>query len=365
LILLDVLHKKDGKWFAYEVKSSKAISDVFIKDASIQNYVIGGSGLVLEDFLLVNVNTNYLFEGEINYSEYFIFTSVHKEVNENLDLIKAEVQALKKMLLSEKTPNVIVGKHCFSPYECDFIGHCWQSIPEQNVFLLHQASLDEKQTIFNTGIKKLVDIKSPKTELQNMQIKAAKSNRPVIRKRLMLQYFEQLGSDYELFCLLCFEHAQPIIKGTKPFQKIPIAYGTRESSRFKVFLEENSMESFIQSLKSYLQMGEKLLVYDKSSFLDILKQWDIEFESNQVDQDRVYGITDLFFSGAYYYPLFKGDISLKNISNIMFGNTSIYSDELLNYELFDNCLNTEKLHLIQKNQLEAMRKIVSYFAKLG
>ena len=72
LILLDVLHKKNGKWFAYEVKSSKAISDVFVKDASIQNYVIEGSGLVLEDFLLVNVNTNYLFEGKINYNEVIV-----------------------------------------------------------------------------------------------------------------------------------------------------------------------------------------------------------------------------------------------------------------------------------------------------
>ena len=137
LILLDVLHQKDGKWYAYEVKSSKSISAVFRKDAALQNYVIQGTGLVLEDFFLVNVNIDYLFDGEMDYEQYFVFTSVKEEVNEKLLSIQKEVQAQKEMLLKTEVPKVEVGKRCFSPYDCDFIGHCWIKIPEQNTFLLH------------------------------------------------------------------------------------------------------------------------------------------------------------------------------------------------------------------------------------
>ena len=40
LAILDVLVKKDGQWYAYEVKSSTKISPTYLLDASLQYWVI-------------------------------------------------------------------------------------------------------------------------------------------------------------------------------------------------------------------------------------------------------------------------------------------------------------------------------------
>ena len=56
LVMLDLLIKTDTGWKAIEVKSSIAISETYKQDASLQYYVITGSGLTLEDFSLLYLN---------------------------------------------------------------------------------------------------------------------------------------------------------------------------------------------------------------------------------------------------------------------------------------------------------------------
>ena len=53
LSVIDILVKKSGKWFAYEVKSSTVISETYLKDAALQFFVITNSGLKLKDFSII------------------------------------------------------------------------------------------------------------------------------------------------------------------------------------------------------------------------------------------------------------------------------------------------------------------------
>lgn len=60
LVAMDILVKKENKWYAYEVKSSIKISQAYVMDAALQYYVIKNCLPELEDISLVNLNENYV-----------------------------------------------------------------------------------------------------------------------------------------------------------------------------------------------------------------------------------------------------------------------------------------------------------------
>lgn len=130
LILLDILRQEDGQWTAYEVKSSFKISDTYLLDAAFQYYVISNSGIPLKDFFLVYVNSDYTPDADTDLQKLFIKESVLEKVSELQDEIKIKIQRAKETLLLEKAPPIEPGTQCTNPYPCDFIGHCWKSLPK-------------------------------------------------------------------------------------------------------------------------------------------------------------------------------------------------------------------------------------------
>ncbi|RLD41428.1 MAG: hypothetical protein DRI89_09780 [Bacteroidetes bacterium] len=132
LILLDILHKENGNWTAYEVKSSLHLSQTYLLDAAFQYYVITNQGILLKDFFLVYVNKDYDFSQSLDINKLFIKESVLDRVLELQNFIREQVIREKETLLLEKSPPIAVGPHCTIPYPCDFIGHCWKKIPKED-----------------------------------------------------------------------------------------------------------------------------------------------------------------------------------------------------------------------------------------
>lgn len=77
LCAIDILVKIDGKWNAFEVKSSTAVKNTYIDDASLQHYVITNAGIPLEDIFIVHMNNNYVRNGRIEFKG-IIFNSIYQ-----------------------------------------------------------------------------------------------------------------------------------------------------------------------------------------------------------------------------------------------------------------------------------------------
>lgn len=152
LVLLDILVKNENKMLAYEVKSSGAISDTFILDAALQYYVISNSGIKLDDFFIIYVDKSKSFEDTDKLESIFIKESVLDKVIKKQDFIKDQIIKEKETLLLPHSPGVSPGKHCFIPYPCDFIGHCWKKI--DNDYIKNSAELNEnnKDVLMQKGI---------------------------------------------------------------------------------------------------------------------------------------------------------------------------------------------------------------------
>jgi len=155
LIMLDILNRKDNKWYGYEVKSSLKISDTYLLDAAFQYYVITNSGLKLDDIFLVYVNKDYSFEGELKLDEIFIFESVLDKVLQLQDYAKEKVIDEKAILQLNSSPDIKVGSHCMNPYPCDFIGHCWKKVGDKSLIESYNPSSNEEFYRFLDKIEQL------------------------------------------------------------------------------------------------------------------------------------------------------------------------------------------------------------------
>jgi hypothetical protein len=131
LVMLDMLVKTRDGYDAYEVKSSKKLSETYYTDAALQNYVIVNSGLEINHFFLVYVDEHYRMDDKIDLQKFFILKDVSDDVESRWGFIADKIAEEKEMLLEKHSPKIEVGDQCFSPYKCDFVGFCWKKIPNK------------------------------------------------------------------------------------------------------------------------------------------------------------------------------------------------------------------------------------------
>ncbi|MDD3877492.1 MAG: DUF2779 domain-containing protein [Bacteroidales bacterium] len=131
LVAVDILHKENGEWRLYEVKSTNNSYPEYIKDVSIQYYVVTGSGLSLADAFLMNFDRYYVRRGAIEVNKLFTADSIKDKVLLLQEEIKNTLPILKRMLEGDE-PIVEMGCQCSSPYTCDFTGYCKSLLPTQN-----------------------------------------------------------------------------------------------------------------------------------------------------------------------------------------------------------------------------------------
>lgn len=132
LVMVDLLVRDGAQWRAFEVKSSLKLSPTYYNDAALQYYVLHGCGVPLSDFQLMHVNPDYVRQGEIDVKQLFSLVSVLEFAKEQEPVIAANVDRLKNVVALPHAPQVAVGPHCREPYPCDFLGHCWKNIPQEN-----------------------------------------------------------------------------------------------------------------------------------------------------------------------------------------------------------------------------------------
>ena len=137
LAALDILHHTENERWAIEVKSSSEVKKYHLTDASLQYWVMNKSGFKPDKFFLMHINTTYIKDVAINPNELFTLADITNQVIENQVWVEENLENLKNILSVQKEPVVEIGKHCSSPFNCDYKHHCWKHIPEQSVFSLY------------------------------------------------------------------------------------------------------------------------------------------------------------------------------------------------------------------------------------
>lgn len=227
LVRVDVLRKsgQDG-WELIEVKSSTQSKPEHITDAAIQTYVARGAGLAVTRARLLHLNKEYVYPGgPYDLEKLFILDDLTAQVEEYLPAIPALIAQMKDMLVGE-CPEVLIGRHCTTPYDCEFRGYCRSFLPEFPVTDLPRVSNDLLAELLGQGIYSTNDV-----PLSYPGLSAAQRNVCEVVQAGEPRFGEGLaaaltGLTYPLH-FLDFETvmpALPVYVGTRTYQTIPVQW---------------------------------------------------------------------------------------------------------------------------------------------
>ncbi|MCU0822220.1 MAG: DUF2779 domain-containing protein [Spirochaetes bacterium] len=327
LCLLDILVKKNGRWRACEVKSSVRISDTYITDAALQYYVITGSGLELENFYIIYINSEYVRHGDIELNRLFISKSIKKLINKDQYNIKANIDMFKTVLSGNTTPDVDIGEHCTRPHVCDFRGHCWSHIREYSVFNIPQIGY-KAFSLYRKGFVNIEDIPDdfPLNEAQKLQISCHRSGKPHIDREAIKLFLNSISYPIYFMDFETFMPAIPLFDNSRPYQFIPFQYSLHymtdkngELTHYE-FLADTGTDprlEFIERLiVDTLRIGD-ILVYNRGFETARLTELANMFPRYQHEiKEIISRIKDLMipFQKKYYYtPEMKGRYSIKYV----------------------------------------------------
>lgn len=154
LVAVDILHKENGNWNLYEVKSTNSVKPEYFKDISIQYYIAKACGLDVQDAFLMHFNREYVRRGEVDVHQLFLPESVLPEVQALQPNIPSQLAELETILKGEE-PQIAMGEQCQKPYLCDYYNYCMRlMLPQkkENSILSDEPEVntDEVQNFVNS-----------------------------------------------------------------------------------------------------------------------------------------------------------------------------------------------------------------------
>ena len=325
---LDILVNKNGKWHAFEVKSSTEVKEQFILDAALQYYVITNAGLTLDDISIVHLNNQYIRKGELNLKELFTVVSIKIEVQALQPDIQNWITENKKVLQLKKEPVKDIGLHCREPYNCEFMEHCWSHIPDISVFNLNRLNWDKKFELYYSGVLELHQLPEEYklTDSQQMQVKGHLEKYTHIDMDGIQEWLGQLQYPLIFMDFETFMPGVPLYNNSRPYQQIPFQFSVHQQNTengpvtHTAFLGEPEIDSreefLVQLIKATKGMGS-VLVYNKAFEGARLRELQEDFPKYKQEIDeilkRILDLMEPFQKKWYYTPEMNGSYSIKKV----------------------------------------------------
>lgn len=346
---VDILHKVNGGYEIYEVKSSTSIDkEIYRWDVAYQKYVLTGCGLNITKTFLVCINNDYVRQGEIDINGLFQISDLNGAEESEYANVAANVKRAREVLCGEE-PKIELSKSCHSPYECVFKQYCTKNIPKPSVLDLYRMNWQKKIRHYYAGKVSFEDVRAIKlTDIQQMQVECTLNRTAHIDKVGIKSFLDTLK--YPLYHL-DFETIQPAIPlydGTKPYQQIPTQYslhiqdkpcGKLKHKEFLAPSRKNPLRPIAEALCKDIPSDVCVLAYNKAfectRLGELAKMFPDLNEHLTAIKNNVKDLLIPFQRGCYYLPAMGGSFSIKSVLPALFPN-----DPELDYHALDElCQN--------------------------
>lgn len=382
---IDILHINEDKSVeVYEVKSSTDVKDVYLHDASIQYYILTGLGYSVKSVNIVHINNKYVRSGDLEIDKLFSVVDVTDEVQELQHNIPEHLKNFEVNLLNKDVePDLDIGDHCFSPYECDALNHCWKTqrkIPDYSVFNISRLRKDKKFNLYRSGVVNICDIDdiTSYSTAQQVQIESEKRQEEIIDKEAIKSFVENL--EYPLYHLdfETFQQAIPQWDGINPFMQIPFQYSLHVED------ENGDLEHYEFLAKEGIDPRYELayhLVQDIPKDVTVLA-YNMGFEKGVIRKlatlfpelndhlmaihDNVKDLMTPFQKKDYYTPAMKGSYSIKYVLPALVPEMARAYKELDGVQNGGDAMQTyAKLAFMDdKEEVQRLRKALLEYCKL-
>ena len=223
LVRVDVLMPDAGGWRIIEVKASTSAREYHVLDCAIQDWVLRNAGIDVTAVSLAHINNRFVYQGDDEYDGIFIEHDLTDEVRV-LEPTVIDLVERARAAVTGPRPDVNVGAHCSSPYDCQFIDYCWPTDTEHPVSGLGggKAKLGEYVAL---GYRDICDVPASlvTTETQQRIHRVTCGGEPELldgaRRELDALGYPRHYLDFETIA-----PAVPFWAGTRPYQALAIQW---------------------------------------------------------------------------------------------------------------------------------------------
>ena len=223
LVRADVLLPDGNAWRMVEVKASTRVEPHHHFDCAVQSWVFRSAGYPLSCVSLAHVDNRFEYPGDGDYRGLLREVDLGEEVAELEPTVAGWVQTARDAITGGE-PDVAVGAHCFKPYECPFVAHCWPADAEHGLLELPRANKGRLAEFVARGYRDVRDVPAEElTENQRRVQRAVESGREEILPAAG-EFVRAL--DYPRY-YLDFESigpAVPVFSGMRPYHALPFQW---------------------------------------------------------------------------------------------------------------------------------------------
>lgn len=320
----DVLNPNKNGYDLYEIKATTEVKNQHIIDLAFQKFVLEKEKIKINNCYILNLNKEYVKNGNIDPQKIISFNDVTDEVN-NVENIEKHAKEFLKIIKDEDIPEIIISPNCNKPYECPFKPDCWSTLPEYNVLQLTNWRLYWK--LFEQGIIELNDVPNDAklNEKEKIILEASVKNKIIINKDEIKNFLTNLNYPLYYFDFETFDTAIPIYDNSRPYQKIPFQYslhiekkdGTLSHKEYLATGNQDPRIKLLEQLKEDINGTGDIIVFNKAFEISVLNKLAIDFPNQKEWIDsaikRIIDLADIFSKYYYYNPVQKGSYSIKKV----------------------------------------------------
>lgn len=260
LVRPDILVEEAGGWSLIEVKSTTEVKAEHHTDLAIQAYVLRGAGLHPGRSCLLHLNRGYVYPGgRYDLQQLFTLADLTAEVEALLPQIPGMLAELQECLLGP-CPEPLVGRHCTTPYNCAFLGHCHSSLPKHPVTEIPRVSDEVLHGLLASGISCAADVPPfypGLTPSQRTACQILRTGRPRIGAGLAGD-LQELHPPLHFLDFETLMPALPLHPGTHPYHLLPVQWSCHTlradgSLEHREFLHEADTDPRLPVARSLLQ----------------------------------------------------------------------------------------------------------------
>lgn len=327
-----LVRTRSGAWDLVEVKRSTRVKPPFDTDVALQYWILRGAGLPVRRAGLLVLNRDYVYPGgEYDLQKLFRFEDLTEQCEQRLEEIGEKVTELHTMLAAPEPPDITVGEHCYTPYECDHLPHCSRDlvVPEHPITLLPNLKGWRLQGLVDQGVDEVEDIPDDYelTATQERVRDCITSGRPWISPGLR----EALEDVEWPLHFLDFEAVSldlPRFAGMRPFDQLPFQFSCHSQSQpggelvHHEFLAEDGSDPrrpLAQALLDAVGDQGSIVVYSayEKRTIRTLADWLPDLAERLLPLcDRLVDLLQIIRS-HYCHPGFKGSYSIKQVLPVL------------------------------------------------
>ena len=267
-VLLPVETDEGPSWRIVEVKASTSVKDQHVHDCAVQAWVHLGAGYPLNGIALAHVDNRFEYPGDQRYEGLLVEEDLTAQVLELLPSVPVWI-ANARQAVEGPEPEVPVGQHCTSPYDCPFKDHCWPNDTRYPILGLG-GSKKKLGTWVMDGYRDIRDVPASEITSENQlrvhRVTAAGEPEilPGAKNQLMALPWPRFYLDFETI-----GPAIPVWPGTRPYQQLPIQWschierapGILEHREFLDLSGSPPMRALTEAMLEALEQEGPVLMY--------------------------------------------------------------------------------------------------------